>query len=283
MKAIWPEWRRAAPRIAWLAMVGWLGTWGSPVIAAPGARRPDPEAILPMSEVAEGRRAEVAEVIREATLRRRGRPETFPCNPRTYLTLLADPILTLGLWNDLSPTPAQLRQVGPEQYVGQDGAGTGATWEYLIRSPRLHAMLCNLDYTTPRGNARLQGRIVLIVRSGFFREVDGELWVQHDVEAFVKIDSRGWKAVAATIRPLVEKILEDQVQEAGLFVSLMARTVESYPDWAAEVASREAGLRPESRRAFLELLTQTRRPNASRGRPALVAEAAPEGRVLSGR
>jgi len=46
-----------------------------------------------------------------------------------------------------------------------------------------------------RGNARLEGRIVLIVHTGYYREVNGDPWVQHDVEAFVKIDSRGWKGI----------------------------------------------------------------------------------------
>ena len=31
---------------------------------------------------------------------------------------------------------------------------------------------------------------MLIVRSGYFREVNGEFWVQHDVEAFAKVDSQ---------------------------------------------------------------------------------------------
>ena len=288
MNHLWQV-RRPSPRcevesILRLLVVWLLSLATGTVQAAGGGRRVDPESVLPIRELAPDRQAEVAEVIRDATLHRRGQPETFPCNPKTYLALLGDPLLTLGLWSDLSPTPAQLRQTGPVTYEGHDGGGTGATWEYLVRSPRLHAMFCNLDYTTPRRNARLQGRIVLIVRSGFFREVDGELWVQHDVEAFVKIDSRGWKAVAATLRPLVEKVLEDQVQEAGLFVSLMARTVESYPDWAAGVVSQNPGMRPESRDEFLQLLTQTRRPTASPGRPRLVAESAPpEGRTLTGR
>jgi hypothetical protein len=247
--------------------VGLLLLLASPANAGP--KHPEPEQVLPMAQIPPTHREGVAEVIRDHTLHRKGQPETFPCNPRIYLNLVNEPILTLALWKDLSPSPATLQQVSPNRFTGTDGAGTSATWEYLIRSPRLHVMLCHLDYTTPRGNGRLQGRIVLVVRSGFFKEVNGELWVQHDIEMFVKIDSRGWKAAAATLRPLIERILDDQVQEAGLFVSLMGRLVEMYPDWASSVAAQDPALRPEVRDAFRQLVQQTRRPNASPGRPVL--------------
>jgi hypothetical protein len=238
-----------------------------------GVRHPDPSQVVPLDRIAPDFRDNVAEVIRDHTLRRQGKAETFPCNPRIYLSLLNEPTLTLALWQDLSANTATLRQVGPNRYEGTDGAGTRASWTYLLRSPRLHVLFCDLDYTSPRGNAHLTGRIVLVVRSGFFKETSGEHWIQQEIEAFVKIDSKGWKAVAATVRPLIEKLLEDQVQEAGWFVSLMGRLVEMYPNWATSVTVNQAHIHPDTRRSFQQLVAQTRRPNASSGRPTLADNA----------
>lgn len=266
--------RPPGPRRLAVALVTAIATL-TPVGARPrtaeaaGLKRADPTQVLPLDQVAPASRDAVAEVIRDAHFHRQGKSETFPCNPRIYMKLLSEPVLTLALWQDLSPTPARLRQVGPARYQGDDGNGTSATWEFALRSPRLNVMLCNLQYNSPRGNARLEGRIVLIVRSGYFREANGEFWVQHDVEAFVKVDSRGWKAVAVTLKPLIEKLLEDQVQEAGWFVSLMGRLVEVYPDWATKVAQSQAQVPPEGRDSFVEVVKQTRRPGASNGRPVV--------------
>jgi hypothetical protein len=229
----------------------------------------DPAQVVPLDQVAPHAREAVAEVIRDAHFHRQGKSETFPCNPRVYMKLLNEPPITLALWQDLADTPAKLQQVGPGRYTGSDGAGTSATWEFVLKSPRLNVLLCDLDYTSPRGNARLQGRIVLIVRSGYFREVNGEFWVQHDLEAFVKVDSRGWKAVAVTIRPIIEKVLEDQVQEAGWFVSLMGRLVETYPNWAIGVANKQAQIATETRKSFVDVVTATKKPGASDGRPVV--------------
>jgi hypothetical protein len=253
---------------------------GAAVLHAPpsawgGSRRVEPSQVLPLDQMAPQHRQTVAEIISEATFHRQGKPETFPCNPKIYLSLLNDPALTLALWKDLSPNPARLQQVGPGVYQGTDGAGATATWEFVLRSPRLHVLLCRLDYASPRGNARLSGRIVLIVRTGFYKEVNGEPWVQHDVEAFVKIDSRGWKTIAVTVRPIIEKILEDQVQEAGWFVSLMARLVEIYPNWATTTVSGAPEIPQTTRDAFREMVAQNRRPGALPGRPTLAQTAGP--------
>lgn len=234
-----------------------------------GLRRSDPAQVVPLEQVAPAFRDGVAEVIRDAHFHRQGKLETFPCNPKLYQKLLNEPPLTLALWQDLGPSPAKLHQEGANRYRGTDGSGTSAAWEFVLRSPRLNVMLCDLEYTGPRGNARLQGRVVLIVRTNYFRENKGELWIKHELEAFVKVDTRGWKAVAVTLKPLIEKLLEDQIQEAGWFVSLMGRLVEVYPDWAISTTQKQSQLSPETRTSFIDLVKQTRRPGAFTGRPAM--------------
>ena len=264
-----PVVRRAVA--TWIIGLGTLAAGLVAAIAAPAsARELDPTQVVPLEQIAAESRDSVTEVIRDNTFHRRGAPEAFACNARIYLALLNEPALTLALWQDLSSSPVRLQQVGPNRYQGTDGAGASASWEFVYRSPRLHVLLGHLDYTSPRGNAHLQGRIVLIVHSGFYREVNGEPWVQHDVEAFVRIDSKGWKLVAKTFRPLLEKLLEDQVREAGWFVSLMGRLVLMYPNWACQVVMQRPDLNPEVRQNFRDIVTQTRRPGASSGRPVVV-------------
>jgi hypothetical protein len=261
-----------------------LGVFHAGLAAAPsvegGTRHPDPAQIVPLEKIALAHREAVSEVIASHTLHRQGAVDTFPCNPQLYLSLLNEPLLTLALWKDLSTSPAQLQQIGPDRYQGTDGAGTTASWEYVYRSPKLHVLLCNLDYQGgPRGNARLEGRIVLIVRTEYFRKAASEHWIRHDIEAFVKVDSKGWRTVARTIRPLIEKVLEDQVQEAGWFISLMGRLVELYPTWACQVAQQVPQLRPEAREGFRALVLQNKRPGASTGRPVLAENPNPSVRT----
>ena len=261
--------RRGSLTALSLALALTLGVSG----ARAGTKEADPAQVVPLDRLAPALRDSVAEVIADPTFHHKGTPDTFPCQPKIYQALLYEPVLTLALWHDIATTPARLRQVGPEKFEGTDGAGTTASWEYAYKSPRLNVMLCTLEHTTPRGNGKLNGRIVLVVHSAYFRESGGDFWIKHDVEAFVKIDSRGWKAVARTVRPLIEKLLEEQVQEAGLFISLMGRLVVSYPTWAAGVCMKQDGVAMPVRAGFRELVMQSRRPDASPGRPQMVATA----------
>lgn len=267
----------------WLVLGAALwGSWGGERCRAGilgGAATVEPSTVVPLDKIAAEHRESVAEVIRDHTLHRKGAPETFPCNSKIYLCLLNEPSLTLALWKDLSTSPVRLQQVGPNRYEGNDGAGASAVWEYVYRSPKLHVLLCNLDYTSPRGATRLEARILLVVHSGFYREVNGEPWVQHDVEAFVKVDSKGWKTVARTVRPVIEKLLEDQVREAGWFVSLMGRLVAMYPNWACQVTMSHTEIAADTRQQFRDVVIQTRRPGALSGRPTLAENAGPDAAV----
>jgi hypothetical protein len=265
-------------RRAWLAVFVGLAAF---MVASAGTRveaaRPssDPAQVVPLEKIAAEHREGVADVIRDYTFHRQSAPETFPCNPRVYLALLNEPALTLALWKDLSTSQVRLQRVGQNRYQGTDGVGAEATWEFVYRSPKLHVLYCDLDYNSPRGSAHLDARIVLVVHSGYYREVNGEHWVQHDVEAFVKIDSKGWKTLGRTFRPIIEKLLEDQVREAGWFVSLMGRLVAMYPSWAVSVAMKQEDIHAEIRERFRDVVTQTRRPGASSGRPTLAENAPP--------
>jgi hypothetical protein len=232
-------------------------------------RHIDPAQILPLDQLAPEHREVVAEVIRDHTFHRQGEPETFPCQGSLYLSLLNEPLVPLSLWRDLSVSHVQLQKVGPDRYEGTDGAGSSAIWEFVLRTPRLHVMLAYFNYVSPRGNARIDARIVLIVHSTYGFDQNKEPMVQHDVEAYVKVDTLGWKTLARTVRPVIERVLEDQVREAGYFVSLMSRLVVSYPNWACQVVAKQADLDPASRQRFQNLVIRMRKPGASRGRPTV--------------
>ena len=236
---------------------------------ASSVRPVDPARVVPLDKMAPGHRENVAEVIRDHTFYRKGAPETFPCDSKVYLSLVNEPAVTLALWKDLAKSEVRLRQTSADRYEGSDGNGASATWEFAYRSAKLHVMLCNLNYTSPRGATKVDARIVLVVHSGFYKEVNGEQWVQHDIEAFVKVDSKGWKTLARTVRPMVEKVLEDQVREAGWFVSLMGRLVATYPNWACQVAMDQGEIADETRTKFRDAVVAAKKPGASTGRPTV--------------
>ncbi len=246
-----------------------LGLAISPARAGIGGRRVDPEQVVPLNQLTPEHRAVVAEVIRDHTFHRQGEPDTFPCDGNLYLSLLSEPLVPLSLWKDLSESPVQLAKVGPNRYEGTDGSGATATWEFALRTAELHVLVAYFNYVSPRGNAKIDARIVLLVHSSFVHDSKKEPWVQHTVEAYVKVDTLGWKALARTVRPVIERVLEEQVREAGYFISLMSRLVVTYPNWASQVVVGQPAIDDATKQRFREIVAQNRKPGASRGRPVV--------------
>jgi hypothetical protein len=128
-----------------------------------------------------------------------------------------------------------------------------------------------LSHVRPKSQSKLDGRIVLIVRTEYYKarsELEPAV-VQHDVEAFVKVDSKGWRALAKTVRPILEKVLEQQVQEAGWFVSLMGRLVSQHPVWAVDVVKRDRTIPAEYRDYFPKVVDLAKTTEYSTGRPSM--------------
>jgi hypothetical protein len=245
--------------------------------AAIGGRHIEAAQIVPLDQIAPERRDVVAEVIQEHTFHRQGEADTFPCPASLYLGLLNEPHVTVALWKDLGDSPVQLQKVSANRYDGTDGSGSSASWEFVLRSPRLHVLLAYFNFVSPHGNARLDARIVLVVNTAYLRDNNQESFIQHNVDAYVKVDSRGWKTVARTMRPVVERILEEQVKEAGYFISLMGKLVQTYPNWASQVVSSQPGIDATTRQKFCTIVAQTRRPGASSGRPVVMNKPAGSG------
>src|SRR5262245_3470045 len=265
---------RKAGTLVWLVF-GFAvasGAEPTPVRGGLGSRHVDPAQILPLDRIPPEHRESVSEVIRDHTFHRLGETDNFPCAPNLYLSLLNEPLVPLTLWKDLSTSPVQLQKIGPNRYQGTDGSGASAVWDFVLRSPRLHVLLAYLSYVSPHGTARVEARILLVVRSNYAVDGSKESWVQHDVEAFVKVDSKGWKTLARTVRPVVEKVLEEQVREAGQFVSLMSRLVVTYPNWACQTVANQPAIDAATRNQFQTVVTQNLKVGASKGRPVVMQE-----------
>ncbi len=257
--------------VAMAAMIA-LGLTVYPARAGLGARRVEPSQIVPLHQIAAEHRETVAEVIRDHTFHRQGEADAFPCPSRLYLSLVNEPALTLALWKDLSEAPVQLQKIAPNRYEGTDGSGASAVWEFVFRSPGMHVLLGHLNYVSPHGNARVEARIILVVNTSYYEDSHRAPWVQHHIDAFVKVDSKGWKTVGRTLRPVVERILEEQVKEAGYFVSLMSRLVITYPNWASHVVKSHPAIDAETKQRFAQVVAQTRSPGASSGRPVVARD-----------
>ena len=90
----------------------------------------------------------------------------------------------------------------------------------------------------------------------------------------MKVDSKGWKALAKTVRPLARKS-PGRPGPGGRLVRLAdGPAVETYPSWACSVVSKQEQIEVAKRQSFRETVLQVKRPGALAGRPQLAEVAA---------
>jgi len=80
---------------------------------------------------------------------------------------------------------------------------------------------------------------------------------------------------SSAIDEVVPADREDQVREAGFFISLMSRLVSSYPNWACQVIGSQSEIDAGTKQRFQELVAQTKKPGASTGRPVVLQNPPP--------
>ena len=209
----------------WTIALVALGVLTVGVTSAPG-RTDHPAQVVPWpNRGAVARRR--SEIIRENTFHHRGAPETFPCNSRVYLSLLNEPALTLALWKDLSASPVRLQQMGPNLLPRQRRQRRGG--HLGVRLPLAEAPRPAVQppvqqsprHRPPRGADRPDRPFGVLPR-GQRRPVDPARRRGLREDRLQRLEDR-----RQDIRPVLEKLLEDQVREAGWFVSLMGRLVAS--------------------------------------------------------
>ena len=207
------------------------------------------------------------EVIRDHTFHRQGESEIFPCDGSLYLSLLNEPLVPLTLWKDLSDSPVQLQKIGPDRYEGTDGAGASAVWDFVLRTPRLHVLLAYFSYVSPRSNARVDARIVLIVHSSLLARQQQRAVDPARRRGVREGRQQGLEDPGAD-RPPVDRAHPRGAGPRGGLLHLADEPAGRHlPNWACQVVGGQQAIDATTRQRFQALVAQTRKPGASKGGP----------------
>lgn len=248
----------------------WLSTPTRASVPPTGRAAADPGP-LPLDRIALSRRALVAELIAHPTVHHQTVPRVFPADHRLYQTLLDSPVLTLALWKELGLSGASLVQESPLRYRGEDGSGSSAVWEFVYRSPTIRIILGRTSYQGVLFNhQRIETTTLLVLRTGYYREVNHQAYVEHKLETYIRVETAGWRALARTLNTVADRLLEDRMQEALLFISLMCQYVQNDPSWAAATVLNAREVAGADQRRFvrvLQALPAAPSPTGDRRRP----------------
>lgn len=227
------------------------------------AARREAQAALPFDQLdAQGQQI-VQRVLKNVTIYRRLPTRVMACDAELHRFLVNQPDVLVNVWERLAAghLPAgvhlvHLEQQSPDLYRADDGHGTQGEVRYLHRTPDTLLIYADGVYEGPVFMHRVEGRCLLLMRSGYFRDLDGRAYVTCRLDTFIQLDQAGAQVVAKTFQPLVGKVADQSFVEGTSFLEALSRITVVNPAGVQRLVTRLENIRPETRERFVEVAFQ---------------------------
>lgn len=255
-------------RLFWGLACLWMGLAcaGSSLAEMPPRDRPNPLAAttskaardsalrsIPFDQLTPQSRAKVDAVLARTSVFRRLPIRVIPCDPELYLFMVQHPDVVANVWQVLGISQMSMEQMGNDTYRINDGAGTRGTVEFLYRSHDTQVVYLDGSYNGPPFPKPVEGRGVLILKSGYVQETDGRYYITTRLDAFVAVEPGAVDLMTRTLQPLVGKNADSNFTQTVAFLASLSRTAEVNNPGMQRLASKLTRVRPEVRQQFADL------------------------------
>lgn len=217
---------------------------------------------VPLAELSATDQIRAKAILDETGYFRRLPTLTVPVVPDVYLHFLGHPDTAASVWRAMNISKLKLRAVSPTVYEGDTGDGTTGRMELVHRrlggdGVEQLVVLCEGNYKTPLLPKPIQARSMLVMRTKFTRETDGQVYATHRGDVFVTFPSQTVEAVSKLMTPVTAMLSDRTFCEVTVFLKLMSAAMSRRPDWVEHVVEKMEGVPEERKRELLVLTAQT--------------------------
>ena len=208
---------------------------------------------IPFEKLNADARAKVASVISKVSIFRRMPIRVIQCDPDLYLFLVRNPDVVVNIWEVLGISELKLVRTDADTYQLTDGAGTTGTIEFIYRSFDTHIAYVNGASESPLFGRPVQGRGVMILKTGYVREPDGKYYITTRLDTFMQLEPSGAEFLTKTFEPLVGRAADTNFLQTAGFVGSLSRTAEVNSRGVGRLATKLSRVQPEVRQQFAKL------------------------------
>ncbi len=212
---------------------------------------------LPLTKLGERDKAKISAVLSGLTMFRRMPTQVIRCEPNLYRFMIDHPDVTVNIWDVMGISKVALIRTGENTFKADDGAGTQADIEFLYRSPDKTVIYAVGSYHGPLFSKPVYGGCLLVLRSGYFDDPEGDRYVTSRMDAFFRLDHAGVELLAKTFQPMVSKAADYNFVETLAFLGSLSRTAERRPELLHKLAPRLTKVRETDRTGFERVVLQT--------------------------
>ncbi len=210
---------------------------------------------IPFDRLTPEARAKISSVVTNPSMFRRMPVNVVECDPDLYRFLIRHPEVVVNIWQLMGITNVSVERKGPFTIDATDGVGTVTRVELVYGTDDTHLIYCEGSYEGPLFPNRLNGRCVLLLRSGFEAAESNRWQVTNRLDIFLQVDHVGVDALTRTLHPLFGKSADTNFVESIKFLERIARTSEENGPGMQRLAQRLDKVDPDVRTRFAELTT----------------------------
>lgn len=220
-----------------------------------GGRDTQHEAIesIPFEKLTKETRTKLNDVVSKPSIYRRLPTQAIECNPDLYLFLIRYPEVVVNIWELMGITNVAAKRTGPFSLTTSDGAGTVGTVDLVYGTPEMHILYCEGTYEGPLLKRKINGKCVLVLKSGYTRDKDDRVQISNRLDMFLQLENVGADILAKTLHPLVGKSADHNFTETALFVGRVSQAAERNSQGFQKMTSRLTTLDPAVRQRFSEI------------------------------
>ncbi|MGL6195555.1 MAG: hypothetical protein ACRC2T_12115 [Thermoguttaceae bacterium] len=224
---------------------------------SPAARQ---EAIknIPWNSVSPQVKAIIQSVLSEQTLYRRLPQQRIYCDPVVYNYFITHPDVAVAIWEKLGITQISLKEQGQQgRYVLRENVGSAGNVEVLYRNQNTCIIYSKGSYKGQFIPNTVEGETILILKSSFEKDENGEPIVVAQLDSFVKLNNFGVDLFAKLFAPMLGKVADNNFEQTMAFIENMSESAQANPELVKRMALKLETIRKEVRDDLIKVAYQT--------------------------
>jgi hypothetical protein len=208
---------------------------------------------IPFQGLTPEARKKISHVVTKPTMFRRMPVNVIDCDPKLHRFLIRYPEVVVNIWQLMGITKVAATRLGPYTLETTDGVGTRSRVELVYGTNDTHLIYCEGDYEGPLFHNRLNGRCVLLLKSGYTDTEDGRTLVSNRLDVFLQVDHLGVEALTKTLHPLLGRSADVNFIESTRFLERISTTAENNGPGVERLANRLDKVDEPIREKFAQL------------------------------
>ena len=210
---------------------------------------------IPFKGLTPAAQKRIAAVVTKPSMFRRMPVSVIRCEPKLHQFLVRNPEVVINIWQLMGITKVTADRTGTFSLDAADGAGTTSSVELVYGTNDTHLFFCEGQYEGPLFRKPVEGRCVLLLKTGHRKMNDGSYSVTNRMDVFVQLDHVGMDALTKTLHPLLGKSADINFTETMKFVERISQTARQNGPGMERLAERLDQVAEPTRQEFTQRTT----------------------------